>query len=219
MNPFLHPVALLQMLGFGGGLVALAGVVVSGVAYTGASGERFSPLNHFISELGEVGVSRLAWFFNITLVLAGLLLAPSCVFLGLLVPGWLAKLAMAAGVGAAVSLSMVGVFPMNNLVPHVRAAKTFFRLGLAMAVLFTIAIAVQPASQPVIPRTAALASVPAILAYGAFLAYGGVAFRRMEDGAMEVMFTHRPRFWPLAALEWTIFVTTTFWFAAVALGI
>ncbi len=219
MSILLHPVALIQIFGLAGTIIALAGVILSASVYTGTAGERYSPLNHFISELGEQGVSRLAWVFNAALILSGALLVPVAVLLGLQIPGLLSKLAMAAGIGAALSLSLVGVYPMNNLTPHVRAARTFFRLGLAMAVLFTLAIALQSAQAPAVPRGLAWAGVPAILAYSAFLVYGGVQFRTSESGGLEVTFTHRPRVWTLAVLEWLIFLTTVLWFAAVALGL
>ena len=38
----------------------------------GTQHEPFSPLNHWISELGEVGVSRLAAVFNVGLVVGGI---------------------------------------------------------------------------------------------------------------------------------------------------
>lgn len=219
MSILLHPIALIQLFGLGGTLMAVLGVLVSAAAYTGTAGERYSPLNHFISELGEQGVSRLAWAFNLALMLTGVLLVPVCVLLGLQIQGVLSKLAMVAGIGAALSLALVGAYPMNNLTPHVRAARTFFRAGLAMALLFTLAIALQSEQAPAIPRGLAWAGVPAILAYGAFLVYGGVAFRTSEHGELEVAFTNRPRIWPMAVLEWMIFLTTVLWFSAVALGL
>ncbi len=207
----------IRLLGIGGGLVSVLGALVSGAAYTGKAGERYSPLNHFISELGEVGVSRLAWVFNAAMILAGLLLLPCCILLGLLIPGWLSKLGMVAGVSTSIVLGLVGVFPMNRLQPHIRVAMTFFRLGLAMALLFTIAIAAQSEPSPAVPRAAALAGAPAILAYAAFILYSDVTTRGTGASGLEANFAARPRVWRLAILEWMIFLTTVLWFGAIAL--
>jgi len=40
--------------------------------YRGYAGEGYSPLTHFISELGEIAASRLAWAFNLGIVLGGI---------------------------------------------------------------------------------------------------------------------------------------------------
>ena len=85
--------------------------------YRGKAGERFSLLNHFISELGEVGVSRGAWAFNGGLALTGLLLLPFVVHLGIVlggVLGWGGAFFAAAATGG---VAAVGIFPMNNRKP------------------------------------------------------------------------------------------------------
>ena len=133
-----------QILSLAGALSAILGSIIAGLAYRGKQGEAYSLLNHFISELGEVGVSRLAWVFNLGLMISGLCLIPASVSLGLLLPGVWSKLGMAAGIVTAVSIGLVGVFPMNKRTPHIRAAVTYFRIGLLMIGLFTAAIALQP---------------------------------------------------------------------------
>ena len=49
--------------------------VVTALAYTGSKGQPYSPLNHWVSELGEVGVSELASVFNVGLIIGGLCFA------------------------------------------------------------------------------------------------------------------------------------------------
>ena len=51
--------------------IILAGMIVAAIPYRGYAGEGYSPLNHFISELGEIAASRLAWAFNLGIVLGG----------------------------------------------------------------------------------------------------------------------------------------------------
>ena len=50
--------------GIGGSLLITACMVITGLAYRGRQGEKYSIFNHFISELGEVGVSKAAAVFN-----------------------------------------------------------------------------------------------------------------------------------------------------------
>ena len=80
----INPMTLdvLHICGFAGtGLVILA-VFYSSLVYRGKRSERFSLLNHFISELGEVGISQAAWFFNSGLLLGGLAIGAGLVILG-----------------------------------------------------------------------------------------------------------------------------------------
>jgi hypothetical membrane protein len=215
---FKNPI-LFQWLSLAGALSAVLGSLIASLAYRGRQGERYSPLNHFISELGEEGVSRRAWAFNLGMILCGLCLLPACVSLGLLLPGVLSKLGMLAGIVTAISIALVGVFPMNKLTPHIRAAVTYFRFGLVMVTLFTAAIAFQPQSPPAIPRLIALVGLPAIFAYAYFLLYSRVSYAAPENPLDTQEQKARPRFWRMAAAEWAIFLTTVPWFLAVAAGV
>src|SRR3972149_4864733 len=101
-----------QSLSLAGALSAILGSLIAAAAYRGRQGETYSLLNHFISELGEAGGYRLARVFNLGLVLCGLCLVPASVSLGLILPGIWATLGMAAGLMTAMSMGLVGVFPM-----------------------------------------------------------------------------------------------------------
>src|SRR3989304_4746513 len=68
---------IFQILSLAGALSAILGSLTAAAAYRGRQGETYSLLNHFISELGEAGVSRLAWVFNLGLILCGLCLVPA----------------------------------------------------------------------------------------------------------------------------------------------
>ena len=208
---------IFQILSLAGALSAILGSLIAAAAYRGRQGETYSLLNHFISELGEAGVSRLAWVFNLGLILCGLCLVPASVSLGLILPGIWSKLGMAAGIITAVSIGLVGVFPMNNRTPHIRAAVTYFRLGLVMILLFTTAIALQP--EPArLPRLLWLAGLPAILAFSFFLVYSRIRYT-VPENPLSPSDIERPRFWILAFAEWLLFLTTVPWFLAIALGL
>jgi hypothetical membrane protein len=175
-------------------------------------------LNHFISELGEIGVSRLAWVFNLGLILSGLCLIPACISLGLILPGIVAKVGMIAGIITAVGLSFVGLFPMNNLKSHGTAALTFFRGGLLMVLAFSVGIALQQPPNLVLPKVYSLAGLPAILAFGSFLLMMGNSNTEEED-PLQPMEVDHPKIWIMPVVEWAIFLTIVAWFLLIALGL
>ena len=165
------PLKRFHLFGMAGSIVVLACVLVPMIAYVGGAGERFSPLNHFISELGQLGVSRLAPVFNIGLVAAGVLYVPFILGLGVAVGGWWAAAGTLAGLVSAVSVACVGVFPMNNLAPHITSAMLFFRSGLVTVLLFGIAIQRQRPDRRAVDRKANIAGVAALLAFAGFIAW------------------------------------------------
>lgn len=161
----------------------------------------------------------MAAVFNGSLILGGILLMPFILGLSYLLGnpwGWLGA---AAGLWAAVSCALVGVFPMNNLTPHIRAAVSFFRGGLVMIALFTLAIFAQPADQRVVPIAANIFGALGIAAFASFL----IILRRkpVVDEAGNVLNPQltpdRPKFWRAAILEWSVFFATIGWFLFVAL--
>ena len=196
----------------------MIGTIISALGYRGKRNERYSPLSHFISELGEIGVSRLAWGFNFGLILSGLCLIPACISLGLILPGFFAKVGMIAGVITAVGLSFVGVFPMNNIKRHGTAAITFFRGGLLMVLAFSVEIALQQPPMVVLPRISSLAGLPAILAFGSFLWMMGNS-RSEEEEPLQPIEIDRPKFWIMPMVEWAIFLTIVAWFLLIAIGL
>lgn len=201
-------------------LIGVASVLIcsltAAVFYRGKQNEKYSPLNHFISELGEIGVSRLGAVFNLGLIICGLSLIPSSVILGILLPGVWAKMGLTAGIISGISLSLVGVFPMNNLTPHARAATAYFRSGLLMILFFTMAIASQSGQLRILPWWVSLVGVPAILAFGFFLVYIRITYKP-RDEPLARLEMERPPFWGTAAAEWMIFLTTVPWILVVAI--
>ena len=203
----------MHIVGYTGtGLIFLA-VLFPVFLYRGQRGERFSLLNHFISELGELGISRAARIFNTGLLLGGLILLPYVIGLGIAFGSLLGWLGMAAGIIAVLGVAAVGVFPMNNLKPHATAAMTYFRAGLVMVFFFGLAIFFQPAGKAMIPQTANLLSLLAFLAYAAFLIWPLINKKEQEPAeTLDPQQEHeRPRIWALPALEWLVFFSTIAW--------
>lgn len=210
---------LYPIFGIVGSVTIITTTFVAALCYVGRKQERFSVLNHFISELGEQGVSQLAPLFNGGLIFGGFALVPFIVGLGLSLDSVWAKLGSIAGVGAALACAAVGVFPMNRLAPHAKAAFTFFRLGLVTILLFGIAIFAQPAGNRIVPLSANSFGALAVLSYAAFLTL--VTRKTMPHETAEALnpeaISERPRVWHLVILEWAIFLTTHLWFLGVAL--
>ena len=198
-----------------GTFILICGILVSAIVYRGKEGERYSIGNHFISELGETGTSRLAFLFNFAMIAGGMLYLPMMVGLGLALDSTWGKLGMAAGIIAAVSCVFVGVFPMSNLTPHRIAAMTYFRFGLVTVLLFTIAVLVQPAGNRVLPLYTSFFGLLSVLTYSTFLFIVG---RKMDKNKQPnyildpKAMPERPRFWRTAFWEWMVFFTTILWF-------
>jgi hypothetical membrane protein len=122
--------------GFAGSLAVTAGSVLTALAYNGSNGESFSPLNHFVSELGELFVSDLAPVFNTSLIIGGVAFAVFMIGLASARAGRLRWVYGVLGVVAGAAGALVGVLPMNYLDQHAVVALTFFNLGLVVRLDF-----------------------------------------------------------------------------------
>jgi hypothetical membrane protein len=188
----------------GAAIIAL-GSIVAAVAYGGAKGEPYSPLNHWISELGEVGVSELAAVFNVGLMIGGALFVVFMVGLAAVRTGTLRLLYGALGVLVGVAGAFVGVWPMNNLDLHGLAALTFFNVGWIVVGLASIDFV--RAADARFPRWLAAIGALTVAAFVGFIAVllpllGG-------DGlaAPEI----RPDVWIVPILEWAVLIGILIW--------
>ncbi len=214
MNELAHFLtAAYRSFGLAGSLIIILAMLFTALSYSGRKKERYSVLNHFISELGEAGVSSRAWIFNYGLIAGGLLLVPYVIGFGFILNDVWAIFASLAGLWTVMSCVLVGIFPMNNLAPHIKAATAFFRGGLVMVILYGVAILAQPAGQVKIPLEASIASVLAALSYGSFLFLGRLPenIPALTEEPDPDLLPERPRFWGLAALEWLVFASTMAW--------
>jgi len=206
--------------GWLGSLVILLGCLITALPYKGRLSEKYSILNHFISELGEKGISKLAVVFNTGMILGGLLFLPFIAGLGLTLGTFWAIIGMAAGLLAALSSIFVGLFSMERLTPHRVAAMTFFRSGLVTVIFFTVAVFAQPAADRVIPLAVNIFGIIAIASYSAFLVI--VSQKTNKKGEENYLLDPkekkiRPKFWRTAFLEWMLFFATIAWFLSVSL--
>ena len=73
---------LAALIGWFGVAVFLGTAVVTAIGYTGSAGEPYSPLNHYVSELGEIKNSELSVVFNSGIAIGGICLAVLLVEVG-----------------------------------------------------------------------------------------------------------------------------------------
>ncbi len=205
---------IFRIFGLAGTILIILAIVIRSLRYRGKRGEHFSLFNHFISELGEVGISPAAWVFNGGMMIGGVILLPYILELGLIFRSALGWLGTAAGIVATLGVIAVGIFPMNNLHAHGIAAVTYFRAGLVMVFFFGLAILFQPGAHKVIPQAANLFSLLAFLSYASFLIL--MTPKKSDEAPADALdpeqVPERPRVWLLAVIEWVVFFTTILWF-------
>ena len=203
----------LHIFGFAGTALIVLAVFYPMLVYRGKRGERFSMFNHFISELGEVGVSPAAWAFNSGMLLSGLVLLPYVFGMGLAMRSLWGWLGTGAGIIAVLGVAAVGIFPMNNIKTHAAAAITYFRAGLLMVLFFELAIIFPHAGGRVVPPAANLLSLLAFVEYGAFLTLPLAKKERKRPSEIldPELTPERPRVWTMAILEWLVFFSTIAW--------
>ncbi len=207
---------LYPYLGWAGSLSILVCSLIAAAAYRGKEGERYSIWRHFVSELGEAGVSRLAWVFNGGLIIGSFLLFLMMPGVGLSLDSLWGYIGTVFGMVAALGSLFVGVFPMNKLKPHTAAAMTYFRAGLATVLVFSIAILVQPAEERVIPLYSLVIGGIAFAAYASFLIHAGNMAKRQQENALDTSTVKvRPGFWWMPFLEWMVVIFTILWFLVV----
>jgi hypothetical membrane protein len=182
--------------GIVGASVIGLGSVVTAVVYRGADGEPYSPLNHFVSELGELAQSERAGIFNVSLIVGGVCFAVFMSGLAASRPGRLRLAAGGVGVVAGIGGSFVGVFPMDYLTQHSAAAMTFFNLGWIAVGLASLDFVLRP--DPRFPRWLAIVGAATVAAFIGFLRELGASTESGRLASAEA----RPQVWALTTLEW-----------------
>ncbi len=208
-----------RVFGLLGCIVITVAIAGTALAYRGIKGQRYSFMNHYISELGEVGVSGKARLFNTGMIISGLLFIPFTLGLCITLGGLWGFLGGLAGLWAGISCLMVGVYPMNNLTPHSHAATSYFRGGLATILFFSVAIFLQKPGQAVISPWVNVVGIMAIISYASFIVLSArqKPHADQEVGEGEPMIEERPQYGIMPIIEWLIFFTTLVWFVVIAM--
>ena len=100
--------------GSSGVALILLGAIASGLSYQGRTGEPYSLLNHFVSELGDTRYAARAWAFNAGLLLGGLLLTVFMLGVTARVRGSFRYLFGLAALITGVAGTLVGLLPTRT---------------------------------------------------------------------------------------------------------
>lgn len=198
--------------GIAGSVVVLAGCAITALPYRGRAQERYSPLNHYISELGELKVSALAPIFNVCLVVSGIFFVLFMIGFGMYYSTPAAGLAAAAGVCSSLACSAVGMFPMNHMSRHMVSAMSFFYGGLATVILFGTATIMDGGRR--LPPAFTVLAAAETFAFIAFLLLprlGGKIF------SLDPSVSTRPKLWMFPLLEWLVMLGMNVWVLSVSI--
>jgi hypothetical membrane protein len=209
--------SLLSLSGILGPCLMGLGMLISALAYTGHEGEAYSLLNHFVSELGELGVSELATLFNGGLLIGGIMAAVFMVYLASQFQNWIRYPLGVVSMVAALCGALVGIYPMNAMETHLQVALAFFNLGLLISFLYSAAILFS--RRHPFPRWLA---IPGLLNTGSFFLF--LNFPSEFDAAsadleayMREFVQNRPNLSPLALTEWVVVLGILAWILILAI--
>lgn len=192
--------------GYVGTTVLAIATLVTALTYVGAEGQRYSPLNHFVSELGHTQDSELAIVFNLALVFGGLMMGLHLVGVGLRFRSFFRYVVAVSGALVGVAGALVGVFPMDvNANMHQLVALGFFEGALLLLVVFSAFVGLT--RQRAYPRWMALLALPMLAANLVFLNELRV------DGidALAIALAVREPFRLICASEWAVIVFLLLW--------
>jgi hypothetical membrane protein len=176
------------------------GIGVAWAGYSGRAGEAYSPLNHWISELGEIPVSARASVFNLALVVGGMEFVLFMVGLAQTSSSRLRWVFGPVGAVAGLGGAFVGIYPMNHPTEHVLAATTFFLLGgVAVGVASLTFWRARDERFPGWVAWLGAASVMAFVAFIVILRVDPFSRARMASNGPIV---DRPEVWVATILEW-----------------
>lgn len=196
--------------GLVGSVSILVGSIITALVYTGSKGEAYSPLNHWVSELGQVSVSQAAVVFNIGLIIGGICFAIFMAGVAEQLQGWFSRLFRIVGVLAGVAGIFVGVFSMDNLPPHALAACSLFLAILLLVGSFSLYIV--RSHPPLFPRWLLIPGAVTIV---------GVVGCMMSVGSFSIEALAAPKnrvaVWNVAIFEWIAIGGLLVWVFLVAL--
>lgn len=196
------------LLGLGATGVIVLGCVLAALAYRGSNGEPYSPLNHYVWELGERSQSRLAWVFNLSFGVGGVGLGLYRVLLARQTKGWWRAAFVGLGLVAGVSGALLGLFPMDSLNAHTAASVGFFNAWSIAIAIFGLWLLTDPREG--FPRWLIAPSALVLVVFVAFLGIAG----SVEGAESLVVPTARPAIWDVTVLEWVTLGALVVWFTA-----
>ncbi|WP_298440536.1 hypothetical protein [uncultured Ferrimonas sp.] len=181
--------------------------VLAALMYCGDANERFSFLNHTLSELGRYDVSQWALLVNGGLFFGGLSLVASFATRLWLVRGVEFQAALySAGIVLALAITAVGLFPVNVGSLHQHAMTTFYLMTPICALLYCVALWRDRSSRLGI----APATMAALLAISAFLDEHR-DLMLMDRYGYGLFGEQRPTIWWPALEGWLLLASVGLW--------
>jgi cytochrome bd-type quinol oxidase subunit 1 len=102
------------LLALTGLLLIAIGFVSAFIGYNQSIDINYSPLNHFVSELGWERVNNSAWAFNYAIAVSGLMFLPLAWAMGRNIGTKLGWISTAVSIVTLLSGSMIGVVPLDR---------------------------------------------------------------------------------------------------------
>ena len=204
----------LYIWGYIGIAIISIGSLITAIFYKNIIGERYSLLRYFISELGEVGISKLAFVFNWGLIISGIPIIIFMFGLGLRFKTILGYISSAVGIYASINYLLVGVFPMDvNIEAHIFTAMSYFYGGMLAIILFSITIFLDKKS--ILPKYVGWLGIGVA---GIFASFLFLPLNSMQAGefSLDPTISARPNIWWLAFFEWLVFFGVLLWIGLVS---
>ena len=174
-------------------------------------GESYSMLNHFISELGHTKRSTYFWVFNSGLIFGGAFMIIFSLGIRLGFTGKFRDFLSVIAFIAAISCSLVGVFPVDDFENHVTVALSFFGMGLVTILIVTTLSLM--GKTPALPKMAVIPGILTAVAFAAFLLSPSDLFRSWVEDPDNFV---RPEIWHKPMIEWVCFFSMLGWIIMVS---
>ena len=205
--------ALSGLLSF---LIIGIGAVLTAYYYSGRTQEHYSFFNHFISELGNMNYSSHGYYFNDSMMLAGVTLAFYMSGITRLLQHKLKSLLLLCGMLTGLSCSLLGYYSSDQFNIHYPLAVCLFNFALISAIIFSTIVLLEK-DESFFPKWLVYAAAFPILTLITFII---VQFNHMTDfknGHIHHLMYSRPAFWNLPFMEWMVFFSLGSWIVAISL--
>lgn len=189
-----------------GCLVSLVCAYLASRGYSGIHCESYSIFNHFISELGDRRIAVGSSFFNAGMVVSSVFLTIFGVGFTMNFRGWQRVVVGILALVTGISCGLVGLFPVDILLPHLLVAMIFFHSALAL-VFFCTGLTFF-SKQPVLPKWTVVPGIITAVFFAAFVLWPNDVVRlwvRHPDRFS------RPEIWWHPILEWGCFFSIILW--------
>lgn len=175
------------------------------------AGEPYSILNHFISELGHTQRSAYFWVFNSGLIFGGAFMIIFALGIRLGFTGKLRDTISVMAFIAAISCSLVGVFPVADFENHVTVALSFFGMGLITILVVTTLTLM--GETPNLQKASIIPGIITAAAFADFLLSPSDLFMTWVEAPDDFV---RPAIWHKPMIEWVYFFNMQGWIIMVS---